>query len=335
MKTIRLLSFFIISFLLLLSFSCSNDNKYEGVWIGSYTTVDDDSFQFTLNRIYEFTEDSLFIKELDIYDDDEFPIKSFSYAIDGNSLIVDNDTVVVEKISDDSLVIINYKERKYTNVFRKYISQKPISKINIQNKAFVMKSETFIDTVDFVDSVKCLHFGNMNINNWAVVNYKNIEVLLLEDFFSLPFTVSHNMDSIIILKSYFRGISDIELKIYDNEIDTVGLFDDWLYPNLDPNCIPPPPPPWLCKEYIYDGNVHLVIDQDSLNLIQFGCSRKISWRFNSTKDFILTPDSLSYQKYRVLRIIENDSDNLILKGNLHLQYYDELGVYKFGKRDVK
>jgi len=332
MKTMRLFIFFIISFLLLLSSSCSNDNKYQGIWIGSYTIVDDDSFQFTLNRIFEFTEDSLFIKELNIYD--ASPIKSFSYAIDGNSLIADNDTLVIEKISDDSLVLMHYDESKYTYGFIKYIPQEPISKINIQNKAFVMKSETFIDTIDFVDSVKCLHFGNMKLNDWAVVNYKDIEVLLLEDFFSLPFTVSHNMDSIIILKNYFRGISDVELKIYDNKIDTVGLFDDWLYPNLDPNNIPPPPlPPWLCEENNYDGNVHLVIDRDSLNMIQFCCSRKNSWRFNSTKDFILIPDSLSYQKYRVLRIIENDSDNLVLKGNLLLKYYEESGVFKFGKRD--
>lgn len=157
---------------------CQSQTKLDGIWVGAYQI----SKSNTNSRISEIGP---YIIE---FEDEKckttyfnyqatgiahsYSVESFKYEIQDNRIInksdKNSDVLEIKNICNDSLVI-GFQDIDDVVLKKVKIEESPY--VNLENKAFTLKLENYIDSIDFISDTTFLHIGEVNkfqVERWLV-----------------------------------------------------------------------------------------------------------------------------------------------------------------------
>jgi hypothetical protein len=231
-------------------------------------------------------------------------------------LIISNNHATIETIHQDTLNLISiYKEDTIKKVLTRVKTMPSNSKLSLIHKAFVVKGEEIVDSLDFINDSMVLELSERRISRYYIDNYKGLNILVLEGRLNPPMFVSQNSENSFNSTLYSGHNNNFKMIEIEEVNDISAIYGDWVWPynkESEENHIPPPPPQWGDDPCIY-----LKIDNDSILINQYGRKRTLKWEINSTNEYVLFPDYYDSQ-LKPWRIIKLDSDELIIRGKVAL-----------------
>ncbi len=326
-----------IFFSLIILSSCNSISDLNGIWIGAYRvdySINDSTFS-SMRLLLDFSNDEVVFKKFDYpmfsEKDSEEKVK---FLVSKNYLIIDSDTFQIRSLTKDSLTLIFNSDQKQKLVFKKLREVNESLRIDIKNKAFLLKGPSYRDSIDFINDSTIIHIGNIyntryRSSHWAINSYKSLNFLVLDQHESPPFLISNTSINELSLKLFYTNVRDFKMTALNNIRDTIGLIGNWVSPNPYISDIPLPPPPLNYPEDV-DVRLYLRIKTDSIEIEQFGRSNSKKWILNSTNDFIYFPKEL--EKIRgVWKIVKLEGDKLTIERNSRSLTSMEKEVIRFTK----
>jgi hypothetical protein len=308
--------YIILISLIIITSACNNNRDVEGIWITTNSVHRSQITPITYQTaaLYDFDGDKLFIK----FFDERHPIKpkGYAYKLDGNQLIIRNNHATIETIHQDTLILLGiYKEDTIKKVLTRVKIMPSSSKLSFVHKAFVIKGEEIVDSLDFINDSMVLELSERRISRYHIDNYKGLNILVLEGSLNPPLFISQNSETSFDLTLYYGDNNNFKMTEIEEVNDISVIYGDWVWPSNKENeetHIPPPPPLWGDDPCIY-----LKINNDSIVINQFGRKRALKWKMNSTNEYILFPDYYN-SELKPWRIIKLDSNELIIRGKIVL-----------------
>jgi len=304
---ILLISLFVIAS------ACNNKRDMEGIWVTSYDV--DNSKEWIGHSmtatLLDFSGDSLFIK----YFDQSRIIRSmgYTYKIDGNHLMVGNESVIIKNLNQDTLVLLSInKEDTIKNVLIRMKIMPSSSELSFAQRAFVIKGEDIVDSLDFINDSMVLELCERRISRYFIYKYKGLNILVLAGSLNPPLYISQNSETSFNLTLYDRHNSSLKMTEIEDANDISVIYGDWTWPTNKENeeTHIPPPPPWSD-----DPHIHLTFNKDSIIINRYGQKRTLEWEMNSTNEFVLFPGYLE-QGVKPWKIIKVDSNELVIVGGI-------------------
>ncbi|WP_321515491.1 hypothetical protein [Marinifilum fragile] len=329
-------AFYILISLIILN-SCESSNELEGVWIGAYQIhySGDEPVLSSMRLLLDISKDEIVYKTFDypMFDENDSMIIS-KYSIDENNLIFDNDTFLIKGITNDSLVLSINSHYKRDVIFKRLPENNEKQSIDIINNAYSLIGPNYADSIDFINDSLILHIGNVFNTNyrsrkWAVNSYKSYDFLVFDQLESPPFLINKSSSNEISLKLFYTTIKDFKLTQIENKIDTSGFVGNWVWPFLERQDFPLPPPPLYFPEN-GDTRLYLRIKTDTLEIEQFGRTKSKLWKLNSTNDFIYFPKDL-LTKDGVWKILKIDGDKLEIERNNRFHNSGDKEIVEFDR----
>jgi hypothetical protein len=341
---------FYILFSLTVLISCKSKNDLEGIWIGAYQiyysgndssltsipgfTPADTSYT-SMRVLLDISENEIVRKTFDYpMFDEKDSIEILKYSIFDKSLIIDSDTFLIKSLSKDSLVLSLKPDYLRDFIFKRLPQKKKNVKINITNNAFSLIGPSYADSLDFINDSLILHIGhvfntNYRSRHWAINSYKSLNFLVFDQWESPPFLIDKSSKNEILLKLFFTTIKDFKLTPIENKMDTSGIVGQWVWPFINRQDFPlPPPPPYFPEDG--DTRLYLKIKTDTLKIEQFNNVDSKKWLINSTNEFIYFPDDLR-TKYGVWKILKINEDLLTIERSKKCFSSDDKEIIRFEK----
>ena len=219
--------------------SCNNTPKdLEGIWIGAYDAEKNDKNDSLFiigptTGLFEINNDSIHFKTFRRkFDETIDTIKSYPYSFENNVLYFDNDSLVFQKITEDSLIVINNNNPDYRRTYKRVdIESSP--DVEFANDLYAIQFSDWKDTLEFMDNGLVLRVNDRYVSDgfsfeWYISSYKKLKFFVVIGQFELPYLIDEVKENQIGIRFYYErtkiGSMD-RLVDYENDRQLSGEWE--------------------------------------------------------------------------------------------------------------
>lgn len=316
--------YFFTLLITLFIFSCQEEKPehLEGIWIGSYEAYVDqgtDSLYINgyLKNLFEIEGDSIHFKTFDwIHNEIVDTVRSFSYEFTDSMIIYGNDSLVLDQITADSLVIKNNTVPNYITVYKRAnITSSP--DVSFENDLYAISFKIWEDSLQFREDGLVLRVNDRDVNDgrlydWYISSYKGLKFMVVIGQFDIPYLISGIQEDYVELQLYAEKIYDGSMKQlpdFDNHLELNG---EWV---MDSSKNPLGLLPYLDKHernVLSDNIARLTIRDDSLTIRHYGAKETLPfWSDKTSRHLYFDLDETSEaSEYWKIEWISNTSFHL-------------------------
>ncbi len=304
--------------LILLLFSCSKqDSRIQGTWMCSYLGYwDGDSLKYEQPclRLIDIDSDTIHQKSFRYPQfNSEDGVISNRYEFNDGKIYFNNDSIVFEIISQDSLVIRSNSQEGMAAVLKR-IPEIQSPELVLPKAFYELTCNTYVDSFEVLDNNFVLHQNEKwahdgDISRWYVSNYKHYKFLVIARAQCAPLLLTEVSPGNINFKLFDQDVYDGTIKEVDYPKEQSNILGVWHQESALHS--------WSTfLPYLHSSNniygkdtiVTLIFDNDSVEVKQYGSHGKHGYtRSKSGKHILLDlPDSLAqFSQWR----IELDDDS--------------------------
>nr|WP_299074116.1 hypothetical protein [uncultured Allomuricauda sp.] len=297
---------------LIVFYSCSDNNTIEGTWIGAYKLVKlngNQSYE-SLNTVIKIENNRFYNKVLGLKKNEGFD--SFEFTVSESSIIPKDKAHMgfnIESLTTDSLVLSIPQLKEFKLVYRKLQDRTKKINWNPQGKSYHFQGNHSAAYAEYLNDSTMVEYDenhkNISINQWSIENFENYSFLMVKNaLHTFPFLI----DSISSKNVYLTSLED-KIRNYNYQLQTnikpIDLMGIWRFKDKKVDTsLPEMPLDYFPKNQIEK----LIIAEDFLELKFRGSetSEKYNWTTSTSKKLIF----LQGEEYQILKILNLSSDEL-------------------------
>lgn len=197
--------------ILVLILSCDSNKKLEGNWIGTYSTLGkiDTPMDIPIQTFVSFENNQYFAKRFG----EDFSKGTYEYKwnrIYYNSIKEDN--TIIELLNDNKLVTRENMGSNDSKFEKLHDSLKSNTNLKLIGKRFLIKSEIYADTLNFINDTLVIRSTFKTIKSgvhWERFKQNGFDILFME--MDIPYLIRENLDNKTILTGHWDKKFDLEL----------------------------------------------------------------------------------------------------------------------------
>lgn len=253
-----------------------------------------------ITGFFEISGDSIHFKTFQgVYNESIDTVKSYPFTFRNNVLSFNNDSIVFEKITKDSLVIVSNGSAQYREVYKRVDIEKSPN-IEFSKDIYAVEFDDWNDTLEFIENERVLRIndrdiGDGSVHEWYISSYKKLKFFVVIGQVDLPYLISEVDDDHIGIKFYYNKIKNgsiNRLVNYESDKELTGNWEMTETKNVFGflSCFQ--------KEGVWnvdDSIARLKVDENALTLNQFGLETKINfWKDKTSRHIFLDTKDTTY-----------------------------------------
>lgn len=326
-ETLKKIFFYLLTLLFIFN-SCLNTEELKGIWISSYE-VKNEKNSSPKYILFDFENDSVIIKTFPYKTfDQKETIEKIKFHLSGRKLIIKTDTVFIEKISHDSLVL-SYEDLLYNEkvklIFKKITKYEKYKDFdyNLTGKKYEITSDIYDDifSYEFINDSTYVNLNsdtieNCYFGNWSISKYKNLSFLILDDINSPPQLIKDIKNNKFSTKLFTANEINYKYnKSNTRKTKTTSILGNWTT-SKDYNF-----PIFIPKTSIdyKDKNIYFTFLENNLSIKQFDITQNYIVEYYG-HEYIILKD-ISNNRRKIWPFSFNENGNIKIK--ISLDYFSK------------